>query len=430
MKVHYLNFILIHLKRIRIKPVVLTFFLIHNLSAFSQPYKRICVIGSSTAWGYFKDPNPPNLPLYPRDSAWTFKLSKYYKKLGMIDTLFNIASIGTDPYTGMPSSYAPPAQRNLPDSRYNITKAINLVPKPDVIVVNYPSNNFDWQTNQEILFCLQTIKDSANAKGIQCYITTTQPRNTFSTSERQKLKDLRDIILNRFGQYAIDFFTDIVENPSLNILPVYSLGDGVHTNPTGQTVLEQKVIQKNILLNTLPVSFIDFKGVKQDGTVNLTWTISSGQNFDHFIIERSTNATDFYGVGNLSLRQSPGVQTYDFTDEHPFKSINYFRIAVVEAGNQQIFSKVIPVLFTDKGFYVSKIFPVPAKNEINIKVVTPEKTELTFTIISEEGKIVKKETRSARSEMMYKTKIANFAKGRYILLIQNNSQKESIQFVK
>ena len=401
-----------------------------NFSIFSQPYKRICVIGSSTAWGYFKDPNPPNLPLYPRDSAWTFKLSKYFKGLGMIDTLFNIASVGTDPYTGMPSSYTPPAQRNLPDNRYNITKAVSLVPKPDVIIVNYPSNNFDWQTDQEILFCLQTIKDSANAKGIQCYITTTQPRNTFSTSERQKLKDLRDIIINRFGQYAIDFFTDIVENPSLNILPVYSLGDGVHTNPKGQTVLEQKVLAKNILLNTLPVSFIDFVGIKQDGTVNLTWTISSGQNFDHFIIERSSNAKDFYEIGNLSMMQSPGIEKYDFTDEHPFESINYFRIAVVETGTQKIFSKVIPVLFNERGFYVGKIFPVPAKNEINIKVFTAKKTELTFTIINEEGKIVKKETREALSDMLYNTKIVNFAKGKYILFIQNDSQKESKQFVK
>ncbi|MDQ6890251.1 MAG: hypothetical protein M3Z56_08260, partial [Bacteroidota bacterium] len=164
---------------------LLIVFIFHSTTD-AQPYKRICVMGSSTAWGYFRDPNPPHNPLYPRDSAWTFKLSVYYKNLGLIDTLFNIAQVSTDPYTGMPSSYVPPAGRNLPDSRYNITNAVNLIPKPDVIIVNYPSNNFDWQTTQEILFCLQTIKDSANAAGIQCYITTTQPRNTFSPAERQK----------------------------------------------------------------------------------------------------------------------------------------------------------------------------------------------------------------------------------------------------
>ena len=396
----------------------------------SQPFKRICVIGSSTAWGYFRDPNPPYDPLYPRDSAWTFKLGKYYKDLGLIDTLYNIASIGTDPYSGMPSSYTPPAQRNLPDSRYNITKAVNFFPKPDVIIVNYPSNNFDWQSDQEILSCLQTIKDSANANGIQCYITTTQPRNTFSTSERQKLKDIRDIILNRFGQFAIDFFSDIVEEPSLNILPVYSLGDGIHTNPEGQSVLEQKVIDKNILLNTLPVSFIDFKGVRQNEKVQLNWTASTDKNFDHFIIERSSNAKDFYEIGKIPVQQSPGINQYKFDDEHPFKNINYFRIIIVEKDKQKIFSKVVPVLFTDKQFYIGKIFPVPAKNEINVRIIASENASLTFSIVNEEGKIVKRETRIAQPDMLYSTKIVSLARGKYTLLIQNNSQKETIQFLK
>ena len=409
---------------------IFIFYCAFSCSVLSQPFKRICVIGSSTAWGYFKDPNPPYNPLYPRDSAWTFKLSKYYKDLGLIDTLYNIASVGTDPYTGMPSSYMPPAQRNLPDGRYNITRAVNLVPKPDVIVVNYPSNNFDWQTNQEILFCLQTIKDSANANGIACYITTTQPRNTFSTSERQTLKDLRDIISNTFGQYAIDFFTDIAEEPSLNILPVYSLGDGIHTNPKGQTVLEQKVIDKNILLNTLPVSFIDLKGIRQNENINLYWTIYSDQNFVHCIIERSSNAKDFYEIGNVTVERSAEIQKFYFTDEHPFKDNNYFRIVLVGPGSQKIFSRVVPVLSTDKVFYVSRIFPVPAKNEINIKVANPGKDGLSFTIINAEGKIVKRETRSAQTEMLYNTKISNLTSGKYTLIIQNNSHKESIQFIK
>ncbi|MEP7232683.1 MAG: T9SS type A sorting domain-containing protein [Ginsengibacter sp.] len=403
---------------------------IFNSSVLSQPFKRICVIGSSTAWGYFRDPNPPYNPLYPRDSAWTFKLSKYYKDLGLIDTLFNIASIGTDPYTGMPSSYTPPAQRNLPDGRYNITMAVNLVPKPDVIIVNYPSNNFEWQTDLEILFCLQTIKDSANAKGIQCYITTTQPRNTFSASERQKLKDLRDIILNRFGQYAIDFFTDITEVPSLNILPMYSLGDGIHTNPEGQTVLEQEVLSKNILLNTLPVSFMDFRASKQNESVKLSWMVSADQNIDHFIVERSSNSKDFNQIGDLRTTQSAGNQNYSFEDKLPFKSINYFRIVLVEKDNKKIFSKVIPVVYSANEFFVSKIYPIPAENEINIRVFSAAKGELSFSIINNEGKTVKRETLAAQPDMLYNTNIANFAKGTYTLLIQNDFQKRSIGFVK
>ncbi len=401
-----------------------------GFQGFSQPYKRICVIGSSTAWGYFRDPNPPHNPLYPRDSAWTFKLSAYYKSLGQIDTLFNIASIGTDPYTGMPSSYTPPSGRNLPDGRYNITMAVNLIPKPDVIIVNYPSNNFDWQTDQEILFCLQTIKDSANAKGIQCYITTTQPRNTFSTSERQKLQGLKDIILNRFGSYAIDFFTPIVQQPSLNILPIYSLGDGIHTNPAGQTVLEQQVIAKNILLNTLAINFIDVNGAKESGKATLRWTIAADQELNHFVIERSANAKDFYEIGKVNPINSSGIQKYMFIDEQPSKSINYYRIVALESGNQKIFSKIIVLISAGKEFQVGKVFPIPAKDEININVVSGGTQKITFSIVDIDGRILKKETKLGQPQFLYTTSIAALPKGQYTLIIHANSQEESLQFIK
>ncbi|MDQ6845001.1 MAG: T9SS type A sorting domain-containing protein [Bacteroidota bacterium] len=408
---------------------LLIVFIFHSTTD-AQPYKRICVMGSSTAWGYFRDPNPPHNPLYPRDSAWTFKLSVYYKNLGLIDTLFNIAQVSTDPYTGMPSSYVPPGGRNLPDSRYNITNAVNLIPKPDVIIVNYPSNNFDWQTIQEILFCLQTIKDSANAAGIQCYITTTQPRNTFSPAERQKLKDLRDTILSTFGQYGIDFFTDVVQLPSLNILPIYSLGDGIHLNPAGHTVLEQEVINKNVLLNTLPVSFVDFNAVKENKSVKLSWTIASLQGIKSFTVERSANAKDFYKIGAVTASQQRGNNYYQFYDEHPLGDVNYFRISATEIDNQTKSSKIISVLFKDNGLYIGKIFPDPAKDRIFINVNSDGSEPLTFSILNSAGKILRKEKRPAQANMLFSADVQQLPKGAYTLLIQNSLQRESVRFVK
>ncbi len=405
-------------------------FLIFANPASAQPYKRICVIGSSTAWGYFKDPNAPHNPLYVRDSAWTFKLGKYYQNPGQIDTLFNIASVGTDPYTGMPSSYIPPAGRYMPDGRYNITKAVNLVPKPDVIIVNYPSNNYDWQTPQEILFCLQTIKDSANAAGILCYITTTQPRNTFSNSERQKLQDLRDMIINRFGTYAIDFFTPIVEIPSLNILPQYSLGDGVHTNPAGQTVLEQQVIAKDILLNTLAVNFLNVTGINENAKPKISWSIAADRNLRQFIIERSADGRVFFEIGKVSPTAAANQQKYSFIDEAPYHSINYYRIAAIEAGSEKIFSRVVAVMQSDQAFRVEKVFPVPAKDEINVKVFSANSQRLTFSIADAAGRILRQETKMVQPQFLYSASIATLPAGKYTISIQANSQKETLQFVK
>ena len=62
--------------------------------------------------------------------------------------------------------------------------------------------------------CLQTIKDSANILGKACYITTSQPRQDGlfpDMAARTKLKVIADSIMNRFGDYAIDFFTPIAD---------------------------------------------------------------------------------------------------------------------------------------------------------------------------------------------------------------------------
>ncbi|MEO6637918.1 MAG: T9SS type A sorting domain-containing protein [Ginsengibacter sp.] len=404
-------------------------FLVFGLQASSQPYKRICVIGSSTAWGYFGSANPA-AGMYPRDSAWTFKLSNYYQARGEIDTLFNIASVGTDPYTGMPSSYVPPPGHNAPDGRYNITKAINFVPRPDVIIVNYPSNNFDWQTPQEILFCLQTIKDSANAAGIECYITTTQPRNNFSTSERQKLQDLRDLIINRFGQYAIDFFTPIVEVPTLNILPQYSLGDGIHTNPAGQTVLEQQVIAKDILLSTLAINFLSVTGANENARARITWSIAPDQNLKEFAIEKSGNGKDFYEVGKVNPKSSASQQHYMFVDNGPVASVNYYRVVAFETGNHKIFSRVVVIIQPGKSFHVEKIFPVPAKDQINVKVFSASPEKITFSIADANGRVLRRETKMVQTQFTYIASVASLPAGRYTLTVQANLQEETLKFIK
>lgn len=205
----------------------------------SAQNKRICLVGSSTSYGYG----------VPADSSYAGRIKNFYKTAGVLDTLYNIAVPGIDCYIGMPTSFVPPPGRNAPNPQFNITRAIHFDPKPDVIIVNFPSNNYQWMPYAEIIFCLQTMKDSANAAGIACYITTTQPRDDFNPAggERQRLKDLELLIKQNFGNWALNFWEDIVQDPPIIIKPQFALGDNVHLNPAGHAMLANIVLQKNIL---------------------------------------------------------------------------------------------------------------------------------------------------------------------------------------
>jgi hypothetical protein len=204
--------------------------------AFSQS-KVLSVIGSSTAAG-----TGASVP----DSNWVNRLVKYYQQLGLTVELHNLAVGGRNCYHGMPSSYTPPPLRDFPQTLENITKALSF--SPNVVLVNYPTNNYHFYSIAEIMDCLQAMKDSANALGKICYITTSQPRQDGSFPDlptRTLLKVIRDSIMNRFGNYAIDFWTGIAL-PDYTINPVYSFGDNIHLNDAGHRELFKRVRNKDV----------------------------------------------------------------------------------------------------------------------------------------------------------------------------------------
>ena len=214
-----------------------------SIVVFSQT-RIYSVIGSSTAAG---------MGTSTQDSSWVNRVTKFYQQQGLIVEPHNLAVSGRNCYQGMPSNYVPPVGRDYPMTADNITAALTF--GPEVVIVNYPSNNFNSYSIAEIMFCLQTIKESANAVGKTCYVTTSQPRQDGSfpdLASRMKLKTIRDSIMNRFGNFAIDFYTDVADPITYQILPAYSYGDGIHLNDRGHAILFEKVKAKNIFNSSPP----------------------------------------------------------------------------------------------------------------------------------------------------------------------------------
>jgi len=205
--------------------------------------KKLVIIGSGTSACI--GPNPVS-------SCYVNQLNTYYNKLAPFDTIIDnhLARGSTNCYNGMPSSYISPynaASGYTPIKDINITAALAL--HPDAVLVNYPSNGYDMLSVSEIMFCLRTIRDSANKNGVPCYITTTQPRTSpasFNTSAiKRKLAMLKDSILAAFGNYAIDFYTGLIKPADSSLL--YDAGDQVNMNAEGHTILFQRVLGKDPL---------------------------------------------------------------------------------------------------------------------------------------------------------------------------------------
>ncbi len=196
-----------------------------SISSEATELLRIVVIGSSTAAGYG----------VPADSAWVNRLKNAIKSDGRLDTIINLAIGGTDCYHGQPTGYRPPRGRNYPKTSANITKALSYL--PDIVIVNYASNNYDWLTNTEIMSCLKRIESVAYAKGSVCLITTTQPRDGFTTTARNKLRVIKDLTIQQFSTRSLNFWTDITNPLNNKLKSGLALGDYIHTNSKGHRLL-------------------------------------------------------------------------------------------------------------------------------------------------------------------------------------------------
>ena len=174
----------------------------------------------------------------------------------------------------------------------------------------------------------------------------------------------------------------------------------------------------------LPVSVIDFSGNYQSGKVLLNWTTSCESNSSHFLIERSSNGTDFKsiasvkGAGNCST-----ITKYQTADENPGYGNNYYRLVAVDYdGKIKIHGTVL--IKNQAGPLSMGIYPNPSSgNSITLKGGNNLMGKL-YTIIDMNGKILQNGIISGSSQSI---NITSFSKGNYILKL---SDGQAIQWIK
>ena len=211
---------------------LLGFFLIVLVSCTATRSKRpttLVILGSSTS----ACTGPKD-----RDSCYVQRLRSYYAGAGRNVTIQNLAVGGYDPYHAMPTGWTPPPGRRRPDTAHNLTRALAL--KPDVLLVNFPSNGYCDYTVTEVMDCFRLMDAQASAAGVRTYFTTTQPRETncyLTSAGKQKLIAINDSLRAQFGGRVIDFFTPVADPADSSINNYYDSGDHIHLNNAGHRQL-------------------------------------------------------------------------------------------------------------------------------------------------------------------------------------------------
>ena len=190
----------------------------------------VVVLGSSTAEGY----GPEHA-----DSTWVNRLRVHLDGVDPRFDVLNLARGGYTTYHVLPAGSAvPDGLGGAPDPRRNIEAA--LARDPAAIVVGLTSNDSAYgYAADEQTANFERLAALADSAGVPLYVTTTAPRDLDDVG-RQRQRDVRDWILQRFGERAVDVWTGFAR-PDGTLDPRWDSGDAVHQNDAAHGLIFRRV---------------------------------------------------------------------------------------------------------------------------------------------------------------------------------------------
>jgi len=101
--------------------------------------------------------------------------------------------------------------------------------------------------------------------------------------------------------------------------------------------------------SALPITLLYFNASIDALAVELTWATSMQENFDKFVLERSTNGKTFEALTEI---QGEGKNLYDittqysFSDKSPMLGVNYYRIKAIDLDGSFAYYRAVAVDFS------------------------------------------------------------------------------------
>ena len=179
----------------------------------------------------------------------------------------------------------------------------------------------------------------------------------------------------------------------------------------------------------LPVSLMAFDATAK-GTYNeVSWVTEYAENVDYFVVESAENAIDFKDVGMVGY--SEVENSYKFKDTRAFDNIVYYRLKTVDYDGSISYSKIVSLTGKGNTVHVTNILPNPVQNEMIVEFLGKSGDNITFSIMNTVGQVVSTRIVEATDGKNVLTHdMSSLVNGIYMLVAQNNDEREVIKFVK
>jgi len=177
----------------------------------------------------------------------------------------------------------------------------------------------------------------------------------------------------------------------------------------------------------LPLKWLSFSAVRQVNDALLSWTVDNDQDNERYVVERSTDGSNFIAFNETPKRQGSGSKKYSFVDKNitnlGSKTI-YYRVKDVEVNNKFTYTDVKNIRLDMKGSI--SLFPNPAKDgfTLTIPYLNPDQQRVQLQLVNSLGQVIERKdiTRLAATNYYYNVQSSLILSGEYLLKIYEDGE--------
>lgn len=166
-----------------------------------------------------------------------------------------------------------------------------------------------------------------------------------------------------------------------------------NNNSTLGVIIDDVEMYNLSALSALPVKITSFNAEIRNRNAALSWTTENEINNHHYVVERSSNGTNFDSIGIVIGRNNTAAFTYNFSDKQMKSGSNFYRIRQVDVDGRSTLSKVLVVKNMNSADGI-KVFPTAAKTQVNFSTNLENATNVQVMVADASGKIVYRSSRS------------------------------------
>jgi len=210
------------------------------------------------------------------------------------------------------------------------------------------------------------------------------------------------------------------------------------TVPTVLGLIDAGIAQliSNVGLNntTLPVQFLSVKGLPGANGNTVEWETTNDA-ANHFEVEKSSDGSTFSKIADVPFNAKAGTTStkYQYVDVNKAGDVQYYRIKVVEPGNDGAFSQVVSIKnisSTDSELSLT-VYPNPAQDYVMIKTTGNDLLNKELVLVNMSGMELRR-TRITNASNQAQLNVSSLPKGVYAIKLMDDktNKPQSILFTK